>query len=203
MKLSFTPVGVVVEKEMPAGKLVGYITYDHEARLMDDSYKIYTAKRGASSAYLEGFRSALGLDSDYQRDESITPNRWAVKLDVYEHSGSSYSISGEGQQCRWDTAKGGAVWVPGDDLVIHLAGMNGGFGATTEQVFEACRDCLNEYNDFINGENYGVCIDTLDTKGNVVESDQCWGFIGRKHAEESMKADYFEPTVSHLLGASA
>lgn len=37
-----------------------------------------------------------------------------VSLDVYEHSGTAYSVSGEGMQCQWDTASGGALWVPDD-----------------------------------------------------------------------------------------
>lgn len=36
----------------------------------------------------------------------------AVMLDVYDHSGVSYSVSGEGMQCRWDTSRGGAMWIP-------------------------------------------------------------------------------------------
>lgn len=33
-------------------------------------------------------------------------------LDVFEHSGTWWSIHGEGTQCRWDTTGGGGVWVP-------------------------------------------------------------------------------------------
>jgi hypothetical protein len=36
----------------------------------------------------------------------------AVLLDLYDHSGVSYSVSGHGMQCRFDTSKGAAVWVP-------------------------------------------------------------------------------------------
>jgi len=36
----------------------------------------------------------------------------AVLLDLYDHSGVSYSVSGHGTQCRWDTSRGAAVWVP-------------------------------------------------------------------------------------------
>ncbi|KRW83751.1 hypothetical protein [Marinobacter sp. P4B1] len=37
-----------------------------------------------------------------------------VSLDVYEHSGVAYSVSGTSAGCAWDTARGGAVWVPDD-----------------------------------------------------------------------------------------
>lgn len=46
------------------------------------------------------------------RNNGTIGDKHAVLLDVYEHSGISYSLSGEGMQCQWDTARGGAVWVP-------------------------------------------------------------------------------------------
>lgn len=38
----------------------------------------------------------------------------AVLLDLYEHSGVAYSVMGQGMNCRWDTSRGAAVWVPDD-----------------------------------------------------------------------------------------
>ena len=38
-------------------------------------------------------------------------DKYAVLLDVYDHSGRSYSLSGGGMQCRWDTSRGEAVWI--------------------------------------------------------------------------------------------
>lgn len=39
-------------------------------------------------------------------------NPLAQMIDIYEHGGVAYSLSGEGYRCRWDTSVGGAVWVP-------------------------------------------------------------------------------------------
>lgn len=36
----------------------------------------------------------------------------AVMLDVYDHSGLHWSVSGGGMQCRWDTTSGAGVWLP-------------------------------------------------------------------------------------------
>ena len=38
----------------------------------------------------------------------------AVLLDVYDHSGLSWSVAGGGMQCRWDTTSGAGVWLPDD-----------------------------------------------------------------------------------------
>lgn len=35
-----------------------------------------------------------------------------VLLDMYEHGGCVWSVSGTGMNCRWDTSRGESVWVP-------------------------------------------------------------------------------------------
>lgn len=47
-------------------------------------------------------------------------NPFAVELDIYEHGGVAYSVSGTGMQCRWDTSRGGAVWVPDADALDNI-----------------------------------------------------------------------------------
>ena len=41
-------------------------------------------------------------------------DKHAVLVDVYEHGGIAYSVAGRGMQDQFDTARGGAVWVPDD-----------------------------------------------------------------------------------------
>ncbi len=43
-----------------------------------------------------------------------------MELDIYEHGGVAYSVSGTGMQCRWDTSRGGAVWVPDADALDNI-----------------------------------------------------------------------------------
>lgn len=79
----------------------------------------------------EQIESTLDCDSELEEagfdPEAIRKELWnegrlngtigdkhAVSLDVYEHSMVRYSVSGGGPQCQWDTAQGGAVWVPSD-----------------------------------------------------------------------------------------
>lgn len=59
----------------------------------------------------EAFRDAW----QKMRDAGEIGDRDAVVLDVYEHGGMVLSISGEGMQCRWDTSRGGAMWLPDDE----------------------------------------------------------------------------------------
>ncbi len=94
--------------------VLGMLCYDSDApnplEDQDGLGRIHTAQRHASRDEHHAMQEALGLDSDWTRIGK--PNKYAVLLDVYDHSGQVYSISGEGMQCRWDTARGGAVWVP-------------------------------------------------------------------------------------------
>lgn len=45
-------------------------------------------------------------------EKGVIGNPHAVKLDIYEHSGVAYSLSGEGYFCRWDTSRCAALWIP-------------------------------------------------------------------------------------------
>jgi len=178
-------------------------------------------------------------------------NPRAVLLDIYEHGGIVYSVAGHGMQCRWDTTRGGAVWVPDADLeenirynvlrtlgvgeikwfgVLSVEGstlnarysLDGGTtwvgegqswkwrqamdamvaasGRTIEtaqlnalMVAEAekyCAAILESYNDWRNGEVYGVVVYVIDrATGRRVEDedDECWGFIGSDYAEKELE----------------
>lgn len=46
------------------------------------------------------------------REAGKIGNPLAQEVDIYEHSGISYTLSGQGMLCRWDTTPAGAVWVP-------------------------------------------------------------------------------------------
>lgn len=54
------------------------------------------------------------------RTNGTIGDKYAQLLDVYEHSGVQYSLSGGGMQCRFDTARGGAVWVPDNAALENM-----------------------------------------------------------------------------------
>jgi hypothetical protein len=49
---------------------------------------------------------------DAEVDARLPPDKDVIMLDLYDHSGCTWSISGTGTQCRWDTSRWEAVWVP-------------------------------------------------------------------------------------------
>ena len=57
--------------------------------------------------------SVINWNYDSAVEDCSEPgNPDAVLLDLYEHSGCVWSISGTGANCRWDTSRGESVWVP-------------------------------------------------------------------------------------------
>lgn len=94
--------------------IIGYLAHDDDTSspLEDEGYgHIYEGRRHGST--LSEFLEAIGFDS-YGEPTETGPHKYAVRLDVYEHGGVSYSLSGQGMQCQFDTARGGAVWVPNE-----------------------------------------------------------------------------------------
>jgi hypothetical protein len=103
----------------------------------------------------------------------------AVMLDLYEHSGQWWSISGHGMQCRWDTTNGAGVWVPDDCLMEEMKNLPIGSKERQEKAVMYCKQFLQEYNAIISGDVYGCVVQTHDEDGKLVgDWDSCWGFIG-------------------------
>lgn len=75
----------------------------------DDRYTIDTA--------YDDLRESLW---EKGREDGTVGTKYATLLDVYQHSGISYNVSGKGMQCQWDTARGGAVWVPDNTCIAEI-----------------------------------------------------------------------------------
>lgn len=194
-------------------------------------------------------------------------DRDAVMLDVYDHSGLAWSISGGGTQCRWDTSRGAGVWVPDESAreeidrrapvyayyVIQETNWLRGKDKThqllrvlptgnlesmifsddwgklwteasklaslmpvpTGEVLargrryaaeELAQQAVDEYNKWLSGDCYGCVVETFQDVAadsgvpayEQIDSDHCWSFIGSDNAEESLKSEFFEPTVESL-----
>ena len=130
-------------------------------------------------------------------------NPFAVELDIYEHSGIAYSVSGTGMQCRWDTSRCAAVWVPDDEAldnikssVLHEAGAETLSPEKLKSLMQAkarqyCKGVLEDYNNWANGWVYGVVSYVIDreTGERIEEHDsEVWGYLGSEYAEEELEA---------------
>ena len=108
----------------------------------------------------------------------------AVLLDLYKHGGVKFSIAGAGMQDRFDISRRAAVWVPDQCLRDELVKIDDSAARRAQAMIRA-EQALDEYNAWVNGECYGVVVQTHDLSGTLIESDSCWGFIGEA-AEEAL-----------------
>lgn len=177
----------VLVKETAEGVTIGYLADDSDCSdpQDDDGFgHIYEARRNGPT--LAMFNQTMGIDEYGQRFRA--PDPFAVMLDYYEHGLCSYSIAGEGMQCRFDTVKGNVVWVPSTYLRKELLAMTAG---AQEQAREWAKQAAEQYTDWRNGSCYGVVVATYDAEGSLQHEDACWGFIGDDYAYDSLKSDYF------------
>jgi len=94
----------------------------------------------------------------------------AFILSYFEHGSSVWSLQGAGPQCQWDTADvAGIYWLPSD--------------VPKDRRREYAKAAMESYTDWCNGNGYGYTI-TDQATGEMLDS--CWGFIGDKHASDSI-----------------
>lgn len=129
----------------------------------------------------------------WHEPEYFPGDRDARLLSCYDHSGQTWSLSGSGTQCRWDTSNRAGVWVPSDCLRKQLDYDEAHGKNRWERTGVYCKQFLEQYNDLLAGNVYGVIVETFDEKGISVNVDSCWGFVGYRYAEAEMRS-LFEAT---------
>ena len=123
----------------------------------------------------------LGYDQE-TREQTGKEHPDAVRIDKYEHSGISYSVAGEGMNCRWDTSHTWAVWFPDDCLLDDLKRFKTAKTRRTRCV-ELARQSCKLFNQWANGEVYGFKV--IDPAGNDIDS--CWGYYGYESIDEEIE----------------
>lgn len=99
--------------------------WGRDAQDIDDLTFVFRCLPDAGEILEAGYYNPTRHDYDYLtnvaevqqalweqgRADGSIGNRYCALLDVYDHSGIAYSLTGGGMQCRWDTSRGGALWV--------------------------------------------------------------------------------------------
>jgi hypothetical protein len=136
---------------------------------------------------LEKYCEALGYDID-THEKIGKENLDSVKIDKYEHSGISYSVSGEGIQCRWDTSHAWAVWLPNACLLEDLKRFK---TAKTRRArcIELARQACETFNAWANGDVYCIVKETYNHKKEYIDHDICGGYFGSEYAEKALETD--------------
>lgn len=128
-------------------------------------------------------------------------------VDKYAHGNVHYSVSGTQNypDSRWDVAHGCAVFVPCDYIQDEYkkAKRKMTVAEAKEKFVKDSNSVLDSYSEYCNGEVYGYSIATYDKKGNLLNEDECWGFIGNKYANQEknsiMQAEFNNAYLNELL----
>ena len=135
---------------------------------------------------LEKYCELLGYDID-TREKIREDDKDAVRIDKYEHSGISYSVAGEGSQCRWDTSSAWAVWYPDNVLLDELKKLKG--QARREKCIEYARQCCELFNQWNNGEVYCIVKETYDHNKEQIDYDVVGGYFGYDEAKKALETE--------------
>ena len=187
-EIDFEPVSDVLKARVGDKVVISYLAYDDSSRDIDDLMG-------------EGCGELISFHRDNQRNHGrgfreLEENPDAVSLDCYSHSGEHWSLSGQGMQCQWDTARGAGVFVPSEDMSEELAKLEP--NERRHKAREWAQSFLDTYNNIIGGQVFGCVTQVFDEDGDEADSDSCWGFIGSDYAEQALKEEFFDPMCSSV-----
>lgn len=116
-----------------------------------------------------------------------------LRLDVYSHSGETWSFTGEGEQCRWDTAVCAGVLLPSEDMSRQLDEL----GKTDPRDMaviarENARDYLKGFKLWNQGLVYQIVGELVETAtGQEIDNREfpeiVGGYLGIDHAQENFE----------------
>lgn len=71
-----------------------------------------------------------------------------------------------------------------------------------EEALVCAYQAVREYNKWLSGDCWGVCVETFDKDHEPVEQEACWGFVGKEYAEEEVR-DRVQHEVKAAIKAAA
>ena len=149
---------------------------------------------------IEWLRDGLYSDGAINRfmlglwNTGLATDQKVVILDVYSHSGETWSFTGRGTQCEWDTAHGAGALLPSDSMREMLDEI-----AETDSremkvlARENAKDYLEGFNSINQGDVYQIVGELVETAtgceiDNNAFPNYIGGFLGIEHAQESLEA---------------
>lgn len=179
---------VILFSEDKQVAVVGYLSHDTDPLNPLEEYDgedhLYHHPRSKFCSYgPSNYYNVLGLDQYGEPDEDLQADPDAVLLDIYEHGGVAYSVSGQGTQCRWDTSSGAAVWVPDD----------------------ACRERIDDLEEIFRRSTLAelrAVMAVADVEGNIIaefQKDDWAGIWGLLKGRCTVQCVEREPAVARAM----
>jgi hypothetical protein len=125
-------------------------------------------------------------------DSGKIGNKYAVLLDVYDHSGHSWSVHGGGMNDPWDTSGGAGLWIPSEDCIKQIEKEWGTPEARRREAVRMAKGACETYTDYVNGWGYGTVVeeykrDDPDSDWEQVDAHYSGGILGHNWALEALK----------------
>ena len=145
---------------------------------------------------IEWLRRGLYSDGAINRfmlnlwNTGVATDQQIVVLDVYSHSGEVWSFTGQGTQCKWDTAQGAGCLLPSDSMRKMLNEL----AETDPRDMQVL--AREEAQSYLKGFNLLACDEVYQIVGELVETvtgqevannvfpDIYSGYLGVEHAQE-------------------
>ena len=185
-ELTFEPIEDSIKiKKTKEGYTIKYLAYDDNPLnpFDDDGNGIFYHWKDFGKEQLVKYCELLGYDPETR--EKIKPdNPLAVRIDKYEHSSITYSVSGEGYQCRWDTSNTWAVWYP-DNCLLEILEKIKSKTQRRKKAIKYARQACELHNNWANGNTYIIVKETFNKEKEQIDYDNVGGYFGY---EESLKA---------------
>ncbi len=104
---------------------------------------------------------------------------WIFPVAAYIHSGVALSMGSGGHfpDFQWDVSHVGAVLLSKEEWPEE------------GKAQDYARGVVGEWNQFLSGDVYGIVRETYDKLKRQQDENSCWGFFGRKWAEEALRTE--------------
>lgn len=114
----------------------------------------------------------------------------AVPLSYFEHGQCLWDVAGGARigscpDMQWDGVAFAGVWVPDDCVRESYTGQDG--KTRREWMIKQAESACREYTAWCNGDCWGIVVVTCNPDGSMVDSDECWGYVGSEYAQEALK----------------
>lgn len=171
------------------GFVAKYLTQDNNPENPFDNSEgngIFYHWKDMGKEELEKYCELLGYDPD-TREIIGKEDKDAVRIDKYEHSGITYSVEGEGRNCRWDTSHSWAVWYPDKVLLDELKGLKG--TARRNKCVEYARQMCELFNQWNSGDCYLLVKEIFNKDKEQIDQENVGGYFGYNEALKGLKND--------------
>lgn len=189
-ELLFEPIEDSIKiKKTKEGYEIKYLTYNEYSENPFENWEgignFYHWNNGKEE-YLK-YCKALGYNPN-TREKEEKENLYAVEIDKYEHGNIYYSVKGEGYQCKWDTSRGWAVWLPDEECIKDIERFKTE-KTRRKRAVGLARQACEIFNQWANGQVYCIVKEIYNKNKEQIDYDVVGGYYGYKSSLKALEKE--------------